>query len=908
MIQMKNISRLLLLLVVLNCLAACSTKKNTWATRSFHQTKTKYNIHFNGAVSFEEGQEAIREANKDNYSSIISLFPVSDHEAAKSATSQMDRTIEKCRKCIKLHSIKVRPKVNHEKKRNNPKYAAWLEQEEFNKEMGKAWMLLAQAEFHKSDFLGSISTFNYITRHYTHDPDIVAQCQLWIARAYAEMDWLYEAEDMLQKVQVDNLSRKNAHLYASASADVMMKTKRYHEAIPFIKIAAPEEDRKGNRPRFYFALGQLYQLQSNKEEARKAYEKVLKLQPSNEMDFNARLRLAQLNNSQQEALKQLSKMAKLDKNKELLDQIYGTIGDLYLTKQDTTKALENYEKAIELSTQHGLAKANVLISAADIYYTQRNYLKASPYYKEATQILSAEDELYDRIKLRSETLDELVVEFSMVQLQDSLQHLAKLSEADQRVVVDTIIARLIRAEEAEKERAAQAAREAENNSGPRSVNTSNMLGGGGNSGDWYFYNQSLLRSGQQNFRTQWGNRTLEDNWRRLSKAVSGTSWNEDIDDWDDDTDTTRMDSTKNQSKIPMETDIHKPEYYLQQIPKTPADIERSNELLAQALYNMVYIYRDKVGDQSLSDEAFQDFCRRFPGHKLLIDLYYMQYLNALKLHNDEEAKTYRDLIILDFPESKEAYIVSQPDYFQQLQRMAEEQDSLYESTYQAYCNNDFSTVKKAKLYVEEKYPLSNLMPRFLFLNAIAVAKTNGQPAFIVQLQDMVARYPQSELAAMAKDMLALMGQGAESQQGDLSSLHTKRVVQTQTLESDSVQIQFSPERDIRSFVILIMESDEQKMNQLLYEVALFNFSQFMIKDFDIKTIVSFDNKQDALQISGFEKLDEAEWYYNLLCKNESLQQLFSTYNVQVISITEENLQLIGKQLSAQEYIEWQKNK
>jgi hypothetical protein len=390
--------------------------------------------------------------------------------------------------------------------------------------------------------------------------------------------------------------------------------------------------------------------------------------------------------------------------------------------------------------------------------------------------------------------------------------------------------------------------------------------------------------------------------------VSGTSWNEDTDDWDDDTDTTRMDSTKNQPKIPMETDIHKPEYYLQQIPKTPADIERSNELLAQALYNMVYIYRDKVGDQSLSDEAFQDFCRRFPGHKLLIDLYYMQYLNALKLHNDEEAKTYRDLIILDFPESKEAYIVSQPDYFQQLQRMAEEQDSLYESTYQAYCNNDFSTVKKAKLYVEEKYPLSNLMPRFLFLNAIAVAKTNGQPAFIVQLQDMVARYPQSELAAMAKDMLALMGQGAESQQGDLSSLHTKRVVQTQTLESDSVQIQFSPERDIRSFVILIMESDEQKMNQLLYEVALFNFSQFMIKDFDIKTIVSFDNQQDALQISGFEKLDEAEWYYNLLCKNESLQQLFSTYNVQVISITEENLQLIGKQLSVQEYIEWQKNK
>jgi predicted Zn-dependent protease len=87
------------------------------------------------------------------------------------------------------------------------------------------------------------------------------------------MDWLYEAEDMLQKVQVDNLTRKHSHLYASASADVMMKTKRYQEAIPFIKIAVSEESRKGNRPRFYFVLGQIYQMQGNKAEAKKCMRK-----------------------------------------------------------------------------------------------------------------------------------------------------------------------------------------------------------------------------------------------------------------------------------------------------------------------------------------------------------------------------------------------------------------------------------------------------------------------------------------------------------------------------------------------------------------------------------------------------------------------------------------------------------
>ena len=906
---MRNILHLFLVLAGLSSLMACSTKKNTWATRSYHQTKTKYNIHFNGAIAFQEGQEAIDEANKDDFSSLISLYPVSNHEAAKAAASQMDRTIEKCRKCIKLHSIKARPKIDYDKKRNNPKYAAWLEQEEFNNQLGNAWILLAQAEFHKGDFLGSISTLNYIIRHYSTDPDLVARCQLWIARAYAEMDWLYEAEDMLQKVQLDNLSRKHASLYAAVSADVMLKAKRYQEAIPFVKIALPQEKRKGYRPRFQFVLGQLYQMHGDKTSARKAYEQVLKLQPSNEMDFSTRLRLAQLSDSPKEAVKQLQKMAKLDKNKDLLDQIYGAIGDVFLAQNDTTKALENYEKAIEESTQNGLEKANVLITAGDIYYTQRDYVKASPCYKEATQIMSADNDLYARIQHRSECLDELVVEHSMVVLQDSLQRLAKLSEAEQRVVVDTIIARLIRAEKEEEEKAAQAAREAENGGGPRSVNTANMLGGGGSSGDWYFYNQNLLRSGKQTFRTQWGNRTLEDNWRRLSKATSGSIFDEEDELYDEDlvSDSTATDSASIAQSTPLETDIHKPEYYLQQIPKTQADIDQSNELLARALYNMVYIYRDNVGDQALSDETFRDFCKRFPNHELLVDLYYMQYLTALKLNNQASAEQYRQKIIADFPNSKEAYIVSQPNYFTRLRQMAQEQDSLYETTYNAYCKNDFKSVKHSKRYAEENYPLTPLMPRFLFLNAIAVAKTEGQPAFVAELQDMVSRYPESELAAMAKDMLALMGQGAESQKGDLSSLQARRAVETtQTTAQDSMQVQFSADRDTKSFVLLLLDQDEQKTNQLLYEVALFNFSQFMIKDFDLKQIPAFTADNNAIQIAGFEKLDEAEWYYNRLIANPEIQQALSLYEVQVICITEQNANLIGTELTLQDYLDWTK--
>ena len=892
-----------ILLALTSCLIACSTKKNTAVSRGFHQMKTKYNIYHNGAISFLEGEKAIIEANKDDFSSILNLYPVSNHEAAQAAGSQMDVTIEKCRKCIKLHSIKTRPKVNYEKKRNNPKYAAWLEQEEFNNQMGNAWMMLAKAEFHKGEFLGSISTFNYIIRHYSNDADMVAQCQLWNARAYAEMGWLYEAEDVLNKVQVDNLSRKHAPLYASVSADIKLKTKQYKEAIPFIKLALPEESKKMYRPRFQFVLGQLYQLFGDRKLAKSAYEKVIKMQPSNEMDFNARLRIAELNDSPKEAIKQLNKMAKLDKNKDLLDQIYGAIGNVYLAQKDTTKALEYYTKAIESSTQNGLEKASILVTAGDIYYEQRDYIHASPCYKEATQILSAESEQYARIQRRSETLDELVVEYSVVQLQDSLQALSKLSEAEQRVVVDSIIARLIRAEKEAKEKEEQAARDAANGVGPRSVNTSNMLGGGSQSRDWYFYNPQLLRSGQQAFRTQWGNRALEDNWRRLSKAMSSSVYDDETEE-----DTLPTDSLAEETgqQAAVETDDHKPEYYLQQIPKTEADIIQSNEMIAAALYNMVYIYRDRVGDQELSDETFRDFCKRFPNHELLVDLYYMQYLTALKTNDMMEAEQYRQDIMRLFPGTDEAYIVSQPDYFNKLRRMSVEQDSLYEQTYTAYSQNQFALVKENKAYAETNYPLSPLMPRFLFLNAIAVAKTDGQDAFVLQLQDMVARYPDSELASMAKDMLALMGQGAESQVGDLSSLQAKRNIEPTEVTTDSVEVSFDPTRNTPAMLLLVINQDEQLLNQLLYDIALFNFSQFMIKDFDLKQELNFTRDQSAVIVSGFEKMDEAEWYHNLLTKNPDISQKIIANNAQVICITQTNFEILSQHFTLADYLEWWK--
>ncbi|MEE0924024.1 MAG: hypothetical protein UIB40_06830 [Paludibacteraceae bacterium] len=886
----KHYFILWMMIVVVTIATGCSTQKNTWATRSFHQTKVKYNILYNGNTAYEEGLKQIRDAHEDDYSRILYLYPVSNHTAAEAAASQMDKTIEKCRKCIKLHSIKSKPKRDP-KRANDPQYKLWLQSKEFNANMSMAWMRLAEAEFHKGDFLGAISTLNYVIRLYENDADMIARCRLWIARAYAELGWQYEAEDMLNRVQIDALSKKHARLYAAVKADVLLHGEQYTAAIPFIKIAIPYEKRKIYRPRFAYVLGQLYERNGQRNEAIEAYHDVIRMTPPYEMDFNARIRIAELQG--EKSLRQLQTMVKQSKYKDKLDHIYGTMGNIYLQLRDTTTALEMYEKAIAESTQSSYAKADILVRAGDIYYINKDYIHAQPCYRDALTILTPENEQYTTIQQRSDVLDELSAAYTQACLQDSLQHLSTLPEEQQRAIVEKIIADLIEQERQDSILQAQQERELAQENGIRSVNTANMLGGGGaQKGEWYFYNPQLIKQGQQEWRRRWGTRTLEDNWRRQNKQVVASFSDYDTDEDDADgldsiptTDSTTITPT-------YETDTHKPEYYLQQIPRTPEALAMSDSLWRQAMIALVYIYRDKVQDEALALETMQQLEQRNASHPDLLDTYYGYYLYALRYNQQDQAAQWRQKITTYYPTSTQAQIVAQPDYFDKLKRMAQEQDSLYALTYTAYARAQYDIVKTNTQYAEREYPLSPLMPRFLFLNAISVARTEGQEAFIASLQHIVVNHGSSEMGAMAKDMLAMMGQGMESQQGtSTSSLADKRGQVTEQIpDSTDNTLQWSEERDQPSIVLLrLPNTDEQALNDLLYEVALFNFSQFLIRDFDMQAM-PIVGEGSALRVSGFQNMDEAEWWIGLIKKNAEMQTILQSITIQALA--EVNLPLV----------------
>ena len=877
---------LMLLLVVST---SCSTKKNTWSTRAYHSTTTRFNIVFNAQTNYDKGMGELQKMQQDDYSNILPMYPISNHANGQAVESTMDIVIEKCRKAIKLHSIQKKPQKNP-KKSKDPEYQQWLKQTEFNPMVKKAWLLIGQAEFHKADFIGSIGTFTYITKHFSAEPAVVAEARIWMARAYAEMNWIYEAEEVLGKINENDVTTDLNGLFAATKADLLMKQGRYKESVPFLKIALDKEKNRYQRTRFNYILGQLLLLQNDRKTAANYFKAVLKLTPSYTMEFNARMQVLQAETTNpSKAIKALEKMAKSPNNKEYLDQIYYAIGNIQLFAGKEDKAITAYQTAIKQSTRNGIEKAVVLLKLGDLYYGKKKYIDAQPCYEEASTIISNTHTDYARVTKLAETLGDLAVNYNTVVLQDSLQYLSTLSDKEQREIVDKLIAKVIADEEEAKQRAAEDAA-ALNAAGDEPAFGSAGLTPVGTTGEWYFYNPALITSGRTEFQRRWGKRKLEDQWRRLNKTAQMAEVEE--------TETNAA-NTANDSLPPKMEDTKNPAFYLAQIPRTEAQKEQSNLAIAEALLNMADIYKNRLEDSEMAEAALLDFQKRFPKSDRLLESYYALYQVYGQLQKTAAQNSVRQTIVTNYPTSKYAIILSQPDYAERMKQMYVMQDSLYAATYTAYSKNEFKQVLSNYEYMASNFPLSTLMPKFTFLRALSIGKTASATNFQEALNKLVELYPSSDVASMSKDILALMAQGQQAQKGGShGSLLSLREQEVQSEAQEPITTKTYTADKQTPFVLLLKPSDQSSVNQLLFDLAAYNFSKFLIKDFDlaIRTIEG----EKMIVISNFENYNEVLWYDKLLTTEPALTESVMAKIASRIYISNDNLALVTL-LSLKEY-------
>ena len=904
-------------------LCACSTKKNTASTRFWQAFNTRYNVYYNGATHYDE-QIKLTEEYEDDYSKRLLIHPAEAHaiEKANKPAGSYDRTIEKMQKAIALHSIKKKPRRKGGK--TTEKQKQWLKRDEYNPFLHNAWMLLAKAEYMKGDFLSSAATFHYISRHFTWMPDLVAEAQLWEVMSYCAMGWNTEADNILVHVHPEKLKgKKHIYLYNLASANYYIRERQFGTAIPHLEEVAKRAG-GAQKGRLNFLLGQLYANEGNNEKAYRAFGKASgSSRASYYTKFNARIRQSAVTTGKNidGEVKSLKRMTRLGRNKQYLDQIYYAIGNLYLAKRDTTQAIANYLQSVKKSERNGIDKAIAQITLGGIYFDRHQYDLAQPCYSEAITQLDEEYPNYKLLKKRSDVLDELAVYSQNVTLQDSLLRLAKLTPEEQRKVVQRIIDDLRRREKEERDAAEQEERLAQANSmssqlGNNNANQPTQFNIN-NDNSWYFYNTATKNAGKTQFQKMWGNRKLEDNWRRRNKNVF--SLNEDDSQTASNDDSAASSSSDNtnqgeqsdeeKEKERQANDPHNPEYYLRQIPSTAEEIATSNDVIQEGLYNMGIILKDKLEDFNSAEAEFNTLLTRYPDNVYRLDTYYNLYLMYMRQGNTAAAERYRVLITTDFADSNYGKAMKDPNYIDNLRAMNDVEQQAYAKAYEAYINNRNQEVHEAYDDMKKKYPLSKIMPKFMFIDALAYVTENNEAKFKSGLKELLERYPETDITPTASGMLKQLNSGKKIHSGDVNTrglLWASRLTSDSTANATAQQVTpFSDDVNQPHVFLLAYPTDSVSANDVLYKVAYHNFTKYVVKDFDLEQMTF--GQIGLLLVKGFQNYDELLQYRTIFEQDETLKQL--PKQVRIVLISASNLSiLLNEGRSLEDYFIYQEQR
>lgn len=863
-------------LALIAVLCSCSTKKNTAASRQWQAFNTRYNVYFNGEEHYKETLSDFENKYEDDYSRRLLMHPAEALSDPKMPQPSGDftRTIEKMQKAIQLHSITKKPA----RRNSTPKEKAFRAREEFNPFLHNAWLMMGRAQYFNGDFLGAASTFLYISKHFTWLPDVVTEAKLWQARCYCALDWNYEAENVLHVIKEKDLtSKKLTLLYNFVRADYLIRNENPREAIPYLRAAAMGAS-GSQKNRLWFLLGQLYENIGEKQEAYLAFKKA-EGGPATpyRTKFNARIKQSEVFSGSdiRKEVNSLKALTRFARNNEYLDQIYYAIGNLFLSRKDTVQAVQNYNLAVKKSKRQGIDLAMAQLALGNIYFAQRKYVEAQPCYSEAIPFLSDTYPDYKLLVRRSDVLDELAVYAGNVVLQDSLIALSKLSPEEQLKVAERLVAELEREEKLAKEEAEREEFLASQQGNNNFNNNTGSIPGFQANGDksWYFYNTFTKNAGKTEFQRRWGSRRLEDDWRRRNK----TSFSFEEPDDEDDEEALAMEAATDSVAAPdadlikRESDPHFVEYYLKQIPKTPEDIEVANDVIQEGLYNMGLILKDKLEDYPAARHEFLQLEERYPENVYELDVFYNLYLMAAREGNKTLAEEWRQKILTRFPDSNYGLAMRDPDYFEHLRQMHQIQESWYEKAYAAYLDNNNQTVHQLTNEMEEKYPLSPLLPKFVFIDGLSYFTEGDHQQFQDRLTQLLQRWPDTDMTDMASSILRGLKAGRTLQSSDVNSrgmIWNIRLSDTQTeeLEEDGLPANFERDPNAPQYLVLAFPRDSINPNTVLYEVARFNFSSFIVKDFDLEQM-SFSNI-GLLIVKGFANLRELEHYRTVMERSD----------------------------------------
>ncbi len=703
-------------------------------SKAYHNLTAHYNGYFLARNRMDSVENVIFMTRKEDYNRVLEVMPFPED------TAQLKTYDNRMQDIIKKSAI-----VHN--RHDNSKF------------LFPSYTLIGKARFFLRKYEEGINTLKYVNTKAKEQQD-KNRALIELFRIYVEIKDEKSADYALNTLHKRSLDDDNKRDFYLVRANYFRKKNDYLETAKTLGSAVQLMRRGEKRGRIYFILGQLYQKLEKNNLAYKNYQEVLRNNPPYELAFYAKLYSTQVTEINTE--KDLKKMERYFKkllsdenNEEYKDKIYYEMALFALKQNNLPLCIQHLKTSLAQVGGSSAQKGYTFLKLGELHYKPlAKYEKSKTYYDSTVAYMSKSAENFKAIEKRQRTLTEFVKQLNIYRLQDSLQRLARMPETDRLAYLD----KMLYQEEFAKQReldslqkiAEKKALEDERKKKEKGTLAENITG---KDAGWYFANPNAMLLGQQNFIKKWGNRPLEDNWRRTNKPVNTN-----------DTTTKKIENTeitRLSAEVLREQSIKKrveqrKNAVLNIIPKTPSDFASSEKKTEDALYELGKIYRLKLQEPQNSIDYFGKLLQLFPATKYEPEALYSMYLCAKDLQNTEEMNKYKDLLVLKYPNSSFARLITNPNYLKEVKASDKEVKAMYEDAFKQFKITNYAKAQTILLQIQAKHPQNLVEDKILMLQIILAQKIENykdNQALKTRLEDFAKKYPESPITATIKDII-----------------------------------------------------------------------------------------------------------------------------------------------------------
>jgi len=717
-------------------LASCSRKKDKFLSRNFHAVTAEFNALYNGYIALEEGRKSLIDNYFDNYWDVLPIERMQITEEimlpGQSKNENFSRAEEKAVKAIQKHSMSI------EGKEKNP-------------QMDEAYILLGKSRYFDQRFVPALEAFNYILYKYPAS-DKINQAKIWREKTNIRLDndelAIKNLKRLLKQEQLESQDMADA---TSMLAQAYLNTKSIDSAITQLEIASNATKKEDERGRYRFIQGQLYNELGKKDSANYAFEKVIELNRKIPRIYLISAHIEKIKNfdyskgNKYELVELLTELEENRENRPFLDKIYHQKGAYYLDNKSDSLAVTYFNKSLRTNSLDKILRAKNYETLGDMNFDKSIYREAGKYYDSTMTNLVLNSKPYRTIKRKRDNLEDVIYYEEIAKVNDSLLNLVNLTDVDRVTYFESFIETLKAKAEEDKLKAEAAERKSTglvtSNTNPGSNPGTNTAPRGGFPGQattaFYFYNPTTVAYGKNEFTKIWGDRMLEDDWRWSSKTKSIDVSGEVI---------------TNILASATEDERFDPQFYISKIPSEPKVIDSISKERNYAYYQLGLIYKEKFKEYELAKHKFQNLLNSNPEARLVLPSKYNLYKIYEILGEDAEATIAKTDIISNYPESRYATILNNPD--EASAKDENSPDSLYEALYRMFENQEYAEViSKCEEYITT-FDSEPIVPKLELLKATASGRIYGYEAYSKAINYIAITYANTEEGKQAQDLEA----------------------------------------------------------------------------------------------------------------------------------------------------------